>query len=218
MKDEVGLMSRLVRRLRAARREEEDRVLAVRFACSWVRLHPWHQVYMAPLWQIRRWYLDAPAGMAMGRSFDPGRAIEEVLHIESERLAAADPGVPGYLVGSNATSEVVRMRRGGPPAWEAAALDIRWERSNCWATPDPGDPEAWVPLSPRQFTLLALVRAAAAGRVDGGRSARAAARMFAVEASVARAWFEDPARTVREMLDPRRPAEVRAAQCRMTTP
>lgn len=187
-------------------------IVAVRFACSWMGPRPWDGRYAAAGRHLRRWFLDAPpcdSPLGGERRFDPLRALEDVLHIESERLAVDLHGAPSYLVASGARPERVRFRWSGPFPWEREAGDIAWERSNCWASGDPADPEAWLPLAPRQFTLLTMLRAAAAGRLRRELFVRRAGDLFEVEPELAGDWFGEPHRTIRDLLEPRRPAERR---------
>jgi len=217
----MGLMAMFERCGRGAegRARQAHTVVAVQFTCSWMRFDPCHQAYLPTGWQVRRWFVDAPEPAAAPepalapaldsvRRFDARLAVEEMLHIESERLAAQEPGEPSYLIGADARPEPVRLRWRGPLPWEVAAGEIEWERSNCWASPDPSDPEAWVPLAPRQFTLLALMRAAAAGRLSRDRFVRRAARLCDVAPDLAADWHAQPARTMRDLLEPRHPAEA----------
>ncbi len=186
--------------------------IAVRFACSWMGPRPWDGHYAVAGYHLRRWFLDAPRSdspLVSSSRFDPLRAVEDVLHLESERLAIDLRGAPSYLIASNARPERARFRWSGPFPWESAAGDIAWERSNCWASTDPGDPEAWLPLAPRQFTLLAMLRAAAAGHIARDTFVRRSTELFEVEPDLAHEWFDEPHRSVRDLLEPRRPAERR---------
>jgi len=186
--------------------------IAVRFACSWMGPRPWDGSYAVAGYHVRRWFLDAPrsdAPLTVSSRFCPLRAVEDVLHIESERLAIDMRGAPSYLVASSARPERARFRWSGPFPWESAAGDIAWERSNCWASTDPGDPEAWVPLAPRQFTLLAMLRATAAGRIPRDLFVRRSTDLFEVDPDLARHWFDEPDRSIRDLLEPRRPSERR---------
>lgn len=206
----MGLCLRLssLARIGAAR---APRTTAVRFACSWMGPRPWDGHYAVAGCHVRRWFLDAPpCDSPLGASrFDPLRAVEDVLHLESERLAIDLRGAPSYLVASSARPERARFRWSGPFPWESAAGDIAWERSNCWASTDLGDPEAWLPLAPRQFTLLCMLRAAAARHIARATFVRRSTELFEVEPDLAHEWFDEPHRSIRDLLEPRRPAERR---------
>lgn len=204
----MGLCLRLASLARAG----APATIAVRFACSWMGPRPWDGRYVVAGFHTRRWFLDVPrsdSALAGAPRFDPLRAVEDVLHLESERLAIDMRGAPSYLVASSARPERPRFRWSGPFPWESAAGDIAWERSNCWASTDPGDPEAWLPLAPRQFTLLAMLRAAAAGRLARDLFVRRSTDLFEVEPDLAHDWFHEPHRSIRDLLEPRLPSERR---------
>ncbi len=195
-----------------ARVSASPATIAVSFACSWMGPRPWDGSYAVAGYHMRRWFLDAPRSdspLTSVSRFDPVRAVEDVLHLESERLAIDMRGAPCYLVASSARSERARFRWTGPFPWESAAGDIAWERSNCWASTDPGDPEAWLPLAPRQFTLLAMLRAAAAGHIPRELFVRRSTDLFEVDADLAHDWFDEPDRSIRDLVEPRRPSERR---------